>query len=51
MNTYQIFIRTTEGWAYYSKTPIFSQAFAIAESLQRKKGYEVRIRKNGRWVA
>lgn len=50
MNTYQIFIKTTEGWSYYSKTPIFSQAFAVGEKLQAK-GFEVRLRKNGRWVA
>lgn len=50
MNTYQIFIQTGNGYKYYSKTPIFAQAFAIAEQLQRK-GHEVRIRKNGMWVA
>lgn len=46
MNTYQIFIKTTKGYAYYAKTPIYSQALVIEAQLQAR-GYEVMIRKNG----
>lgn len=50
MNAYQIFVNTTNGWMYYGKSPIFSQANAVAYQLQ-EKGFETRLRKNGRWVA
>lgn len=48
MNTYQIFIKTTEGWAYYSKTPIYSQALVVKTQLEAK-GCTVRLRKDGMW--
>lgn len=49
MNTYQIFIKTTEGWAYYSKASIFAQVYRIQQTLE-SRGYEVRLRKNGMWI-
>ena len=49
MNTYQIFIMTEHGYAYYSKTPIYTQACEIKAKLEAK-GYTVRLRKNGVWV-
>lgn len=50
MNTYQIFIKTADGWMYYSKSPIYSQVLAVTYQLQ-EKGFETRLRKNGRWIA
>ena len=48
MNTYQIFIKTNDGWALYGKTPLYSQANVVKYKLEQK-GYEVRLRKNGEW--
>jgi hypothetical protein len=49
MNTYQIFIKTENGFTYYGKTPIYSQALTVKANLEAKN-IQVRLRKNGTWI-